>query len=137
MEDAVRFAAKLSDIVSILVVPLIICPKGFDRIKNIEKSCNVTFSPVLSLNKNNFISKNPTSGEKSSLTELRNLVFDKYLLVSGGKSAQLGVKPYGPLGYNDTGGMIVMYTNTPDNTLPIIHWWSETWEPLFPRHSRV
>lgn len=137
MADAVQFAANLSDIVSILVVPLVICPKGLEKIKEIEGDCDVTFSPVLSLNENCFISKNVAVDEKTSITELRQFVYDRYLLVSNGQPKAPGVKPYGPLGYYDTGGMIVMYTNTPDNTLPIIHWNSEKWEPLFPRHSRV
>ena len=51
-----------------------------------------------------------------------------------------GAKPYSPFGFPHhapTGGMVVMQGNTPDNSLPLIHWRSSKWCPIFPRHSRV
>ncbi len=136
MEKAVRFAAKLSDIVSILVVPLIICPDGIDCLRSIRRDFDINFSPVLSLEVGSFVSKTKSPNEKPIITDIRKLVSEKYPLVIGKKHPGYG-KPYGPFGYQDTGGLIVMFTNTPDNSLPIIHWKSDTWEPLFPRHSRL
>lgn len=137
MDDAVRYAAKFSNSFSVLVIPLVICPRGLLTIKSIENDCDVTFSPVLALDENSFLPKAFTPNEKPLITDLRKLVIDKYLTVSDGQPPAPGMKPYGPFGYYDTGGMIVMYTNTPDNTIPIIHWKSGTWNPLFPRHSRL
>jgi hypothetical protein len=39
------------------------------------------------------------------------------------------------LGFRKIGGMIILHTNTPNNSLPII--WSDVeWSPLFNRHVR-
>ena len=54
---------------------------------------------------------------------------------SGGVAIDAG-KPYTPFGYKRTGGLVVMHSNTPDNSLPVIHHESDTWAPIFKRHSR-
>ena len=42
-------------------------------------------------------------------------------------------------GYKKTGCSVVTYSNTPNNSLPLIHYISKAgeWSPLFPRSSRV
>ena len=40
-------------------------------------------------------------------------------------------------GYKGTGGVVVMYSNCPNNSLPIIHDETKKWRSLFPRIKRA
>ena len=40
-------------------------------------------------------------------------------------------------GYKGTGGIVVLYSNCPNNTLPIIHDETDHWNALFPRIRRA
>ena len=142
MWTAVQFAAKFSDIASILVVPLIICPLGANNLRAPCAQIGVEFSPVLLLSEDAFISEDSKPDEIDSISKLRSLAYSTFHDVTNGQlsgerdSGGVLEKPYYPLGWNKTGGLIVMHTNTPDNTLPMFHWSSGSWNPIFPRHSR-
>lgn len=140
MRKAVDYASKFGPYLETLVVPLIICPKGMKAAAELENNhaSTIRFEPIVTVPEAAFLTETPSSGEPQLHTELRVFAIDTYSRVSDGQ--QIGPKPYHPLGFppkDPTGGLIVMYTNTPDNTLPLIHWPSRTWQPLFPRHSRV
>ncbi len=137
MEKAVHFASKFKDILSILVVPLIVCPKGFDKGIELERRDGIKFKPVLILNKDGLIPKVTSGDDDTPTTKIRELADRTYKQVSGGISPNDKLKPYHPLGWRKTGAMVVMYTNVPNNSLPLIHWTSNEWVPLFPRHDRV
>jgi hypothetical protein len=142
IEDAVKFVLKFKDLVSILIVPLIICPKGFGRCKSLSARENIKIDPVLSLPQSNFVTLSAASDENPDFTMLRNLSSSTYMRVSNQvlpdsyDSEGKPIKPYHPLGWDRTGGLVVMFTNTPDNTMPFYHFKSEMWSPIFPRHSR-
>lgn len=141
LKEAINFADKFSDILSILIIPLVICPKGHQVLTDHEKISGFTYNPTLVVDKRSFI--NETTNKKQSYESLKNLAFNKYTTTSNGHNAwdidasRKHIKPYHPLGWGETGGLIIMYTNAPDNTLPIFHCDSHTWSSLFPRHSRV
>lgn len=137
MKDAVAFASKFTDILSVLVVPLIICPKGMTTAASLEKTQGVRFSPVLSLEQDAFIPRIATLGLPEFVYEVLDLANKTYPKVSNNTPPGKNNKPYFPLGWDETGGLIVMCSNTPNNTLPLIHWKSDSWEPLFPRHDRI
>lgn len=145
--DAVRFAASDSLGLQVLFVPLIICPDGAALARSTEielcnmRSNSLRYEAVMELPKNAFFTstKSPFK-EKSHTDDLRLLIDSTYNQVSGGMTPGED-KPYHPYGFppnEPTGGMVVMYSNTPDNTLPIVHWRpkNRTWNPIFPRHSR-
>lgn len=137
VEEAVKFAASLPCNIPILLLPIIICPKGIEMGLQLERDYpNVTFSKVIALNENDLITKMPITNENDIVSKIRDLAFRVYDKVCGHTGPHNG-KPYGPLGYRETGGLIVMYSNCPDNTLPIIHHESNSWKPLFPRSSRI
>lgn len=142
MSDAVKFANRFSDIVSLLVIPLIICPKGIITCERLSTHTNVNFEPVLTLSKETFISEQVQAEENIYITELRDLSYSTYSQVSDNielnavNTDGIPIKPYHPLGWDNTGGLVVMFSNTPDNTLPMFHFKSENWNPIFPRHSR-
>ncbi|WP_285009496.1 phosphoribosyltransferase-like protein [Pedobacter faecalis] len=66
---------------------------------------------------------------------VRLVANSSYMTVTNG--IEPGPKPYYPLGYKQTGGLVVLNTNVPDNTLPLVHHQSPTWKPLFKRITRV
>ncbi|MDX3984117.1 MAG: hypothetical protein QHC88_02580 [Achromobacter sp.] len=142
---AVQFAVEHSNVLDVLFVPMIICPEGAKKARELEIQLNTQrlgsfkFSPVLELPKTAFFTPTSSALTQKDSIELRDLLLSTYPAVSGGVTKG---KPYHMYGYpphDPTGGLVVMYTNTPDNTLPIIHWRpaSGSWEPVFPRHSRV
>jgi hypothetical protein len=138
MEDAVAFAATLqSGTLPILVIPLVICPEGERRAQSLHTSYpQTTFEPVLRIRPTDLMIDAPTPGEPADFPELRDLAQRTYPQVCGGVGVTVG-KPYSPFGYLRTGALIVMYSNCPDNTLPMIHHQSALWNPLFPRATRV
>ncbi len=139
MKKAVEFASRLPGKIPILILPLIVCPEGAElgeSLVNIHKP-RISYSSVVSLKKNVFITPTPVAGEDELYSKIRELVVRLYEKVSGKKWPIDLSKPYGPYGYRDTGGLFVSYANCPDNTLPIVHNTYTTWEPLFPRATRI
>ena len=145
---AVRYAATLAHGLEVLFLPLIICPAGVKNAQKLEAELcglrinSLRFESVLKIPEDAFLTAtlSPYAEPNSEVDKLRKLIESTYAKVSGGNP--LGYKPYDPYGYppkNPTGGLVVMFSNTPDNTLPLVHWCppSNTWSPIFPRHSRV
>jgi hypothetical protein len=132
--NAVEFAASLKTNIKILIVPLMICPKGIKRGKEFEgKFPNLKFSPVLRIPESMLVTDAATQGEPELFEAVRKTCISLYDLVKGNTT---GTKLHGPFGNEKTGALLVMHTNCPDNTLPVIHHRSETWNPLFPRSNR-
>ena len=139
--EALPFASALSLDLEILFIPLIVCPTGADYCRSLcESHSNLRFEPIIELPRRAFFNESDTPFDVKFTGALRGLVLDTYSKVSGGIPTPN--KPYGPYGYppeKPVGGLVVMYSNTPDNSIPLIHWRpaAGTWSPLFPRHSRV
>ena len=141
---AVEFAATQFPSLQVLFVPLVICPDGANNLRDLEKkhTRSLRYEAVMELPENAFLtaSQSPFRLGSKYTIDLCSLIIRTYQKVSGGKPPG-PEKPYSPFGYphhKPTGGLVVMYSNTPDNTLPIIHWRpkNKAWNPLFPRHSR-
>ena len=129
MEDVVPWAANVLPQLPILVIPLVCCPEG---VKTGAKICaahgNVIFSPTLTLRPELFLVGTAQQGEPEVFTRVRDII----LRVSGrldGWQRQL-------FGFEATGALVALYSNCPDNTLPIIHHRGADWEPLFSRIRR-
>lgn len=123
-------------LIQVLFVSLISCPTAiinFDRIQ--KKHSNLTVRHVIVIDEIFFIKELPITGETILQSKIRELVNRVYTITTNGQP--IGPKPYHPLGFKKTGALIVMNINTPDNTLPAIHWESATWYPLFKRVSRL
>jgi len=146
---AVEFAANNLRGVKVLFAPLMICPTGAENARVLaENLCKtrpdaLRYDPVLELQKEAFLTpgNDPFTQQDGFARKLHAVIDTTYPKVSGGLP-QGPKKPYHPYGYPSscpTGGLLVMYSNTPDNTLPLIHWRPSTksWYPIFPRHSRV
>jgi len=137
--DAVVFASALPTKTPVLVVPLVICPDGIILGKVLEKKfANLTFVPVLPVDETDCIFEGPVTGEPTLYAKLRQVIKDTFpLLLEGLTQDELDKLAHGPFGFAKTGSLIVLWTNCPDNTLPLIHQKSEKWAPLFPRASRL
>jgi hypothetical protein len=137
VEPAINFLGSLPSKTPALVLPLVLCPTGVDTgMKWEHKYSNVTCRSVLTLNQKDFLYDIPQGGEPSEFSDFRQLAIDTFKDVLGGVSAK-DAKIDTPFGFDKTGGLIVLATNCPDNTLPLIHHNSPTWSALFPRASRI
>jgi len=134
---AIEFAGSLMSKIPILVVPLIVCPSGSIELKNWESRYpHIDCRPVLELRDLDFLSSTPQTDEPTLHGDLRRLANSTFLQLLGAQTINQA-KVYGPFGFDSTGGLLVLATNCPDNTLPLLHHKSVTWNPLFPRASRV
>lgn len=138
VSKTVSFVAENFPDLPILVIPLIICPAGMEQAEKFTKlHCNIQITPVVAISENYFIHEVETKIELDFLKKMHVLAQSCYPKVSNSNIVNDNIDPYGPLGWRKTGGLIVMHTNTPNNTLPLIHNKSETWLPLFKRHKRI
>jgi len=134
----VLFAAENFRNLPILVIPLIICPKGVENSMRLESNHpNVKIKPVITLTEDLFVHENISDIQSDFLKKINLLATSTYAQVSDSTIIDDKVDPYGPFGWRRTGGLIVLHTNTPNNTLPLIHNKSKTWKPLFKRHKRI
>ncbi len=136
VDEALPFAATLAADISVLFVPLIICPDGVRTARGLAaRYPNVSYEPIIELEEDLFIN-NTTAHLLGTLeSKVRDLALSTYSEVEGDKAAS--PRPYTPFGCWETGATLVMYTNTPANTLPIIQHESNTWDALFPRSARI
>jgi hypothetical protein len=140
IRKAVECAAQLSPELPVLVVPLVICPSADALITELQgKYCQLTFAPCLRLPEMEFLTATPTPGESILYPAVRIIaegVADSMKIgLSVNRLAQ--AKKFIPYGWHGTGALVVLYTNCPNNTLPIIFHESQNWSALFPRASRV
>jgi hypothetical protein len=137
IEPAVAFAGSLVSRLPTLVLPLVICPAGVESARRWESTyTNIRVRPVLELRRIDFLTRTPQPNEPTDHTDFRLLAIDSFPKLLGGQTAA-EAKIYGPFGFDDTGGLVVLATNCPDNTLPLVHHASDTWKALFPRASRI
>lgn len=134
MKSAVNFAATLSEQIPILVCPLVICPGGSVVGSDLASiNTNVTFTPVLQLTDSMLIKPDSQEGEAGICDSVRNLILNV--------KDRLGVQEGDALsqrfhGYKGTGAVVAMYSNCPNNSLPIICDNTDRWSALFPRIKR-
>ena len=134
MSTAVKFAATLPSQFPILVCPMVICPKGVLKGAELSRDYpHVALAPAFSLPQSSFLPSTPEPGESELYAAMRSTAAALHSQLRRPKSK------YGPFGYRETGGMVVLHTNCPNNTLPLIHHTSNVpslWSPLFPRSER-
>jgi len=134
---AIQFLESLGHRLPTLLVPLIICPAG--KVASTawcKTNPSLTVSPIIELQAHEFLGANPVANEPPVFTALRQIVTDTYPQVLDGADPYVS-KTYTAFGFRGTGSLVVLATNCPDNTLPLVHFKSGTWSPLFPRASRI
>lgn len=138
MLKAVEFACKLGPQVPILLCPLLICSSGNKVAQELARQyAHLRYEAILVIPDHACLGPTANANEPQIFADLRDLVQRLHALVAGSPEDP---KAYGPFGYPPSepiGGLLVMYTNTPDNTVPIVHFADRGWSPLFPRASRL
>lgn len=132
MRSAVSFAAQLDPNLQILACPLVICPDGLavgDALSN--QFLNVTFDPVLTIAATMLIKPEAQLHEPPLHAAIRSLTQRvRERLAAPGRDEE------GFHGYRQTGAVFAMYSNCPNNSLPILRDRTDRWSPLFPRIRR-
>jgi hypothetical protein len=130
MSTAVSYAAELIEKFPVICCPLIICPEGVTKgAALVDKYPNLVFEPVLTLPIEQFIKPEPQPFDTALFVAVRNLI--------GAIAARLrSTSGHATHGFEGTGALVVLYSNCPNNTLPIVHDLTNTWSPLFPRIRR-
>jgi hypothetical protein len=142
MEDFMGTGAQASTVVEwavetlrcpVLFIPMVACPAGVKRLKRLaNKHRRLCVSPILVLDDSVFVSEGKSDDEL--LQRVAKLAQTVHHRVADNPDTT-----YGPFGFGDTGGTVVLFSNTPDNTLPLIHHHMKApskWRALFPRVSR-
>jgi hypothetical protein len=141
IKNAVRSALTLRDDAPypVFLCPLVICRSGYEMSKQfVAEFPHLSFEPALVLDDSVVLSELAIPNEDEFYKRLRNVVNNTYNLVKGTDSKNID-SAFG-FGADRMGGglLLVLYTNCPNNTLPLIHHKSDTpWHPIFPRSSRV
>ena len=132
MGSAVTFAAELDPNIQILACPLVICPDGDAEGNALHaRFPNVTFDPVLKIAPSMLIKPGMQPDEPPLHAAIRSLTQRvRHLLAEPGRDEE------GYHGYKQTGAVFAMYSNCPNNSLPILHDHTNAWSPLFPRIKR-
>lgn len=137
ISPAIQFLGALTHCPPTLLVPLIICPTGLLNAEAWSRAnAALTISPVIRLRAHDFLGATSTPNEPAVFDLLRPLIVDTYAQVLNGADP-IASKTYSAFGFRGTGSLVVLATNCPDNTLPLVHFKSGTWNPLFPRASRI
>lgn len=130
MSGPAEFAASSFPDLGIMLCPLVCGPKGVQAGERLEKKYpNLRFAPILRIPDDALIHVTAQPGEPPIFEEIRRLV-----LKTSGKLAPNNQPS--PFGFKKVGALVVMYSNCPNNTLPVIHNDSEGWQALFPRIRR-
>lgn len=135
MRSAVAFAASISSNVAILALPLVSCPVADQVGRCLETAhTNVSYTSVTAVAPEMLIKADPQPNESPFFRNVRELI--------GRVSGRLNDPAADPAsqryhGYKGTGAVFAMYSNCPDNSLPIICDETTDWQALFPRIERI
>lgn len=130
--DAVRWAVQ-NLATPVLFVPLILCPNGVEALKNEQNNSGglLTVRPVIELRRSDLLGPERQGNTGWPITQAVEDFAGKW-------SNTLGIHIDNAFGYKKTGCSLSTFSNTPDNSLPMIHYKANNglWSPLFPRVSR-
>ena len=116
----------------VLFVPLILCPNGAKVLRQVVQNSNgsLAVQPVIELCRSDLLGDERENVRGWPIAEkLENLI---------SRCDTQTPFNYDPFGYRKTGCSLVTFSNTPDNTPPIVHDKAKSgaWHPLFPRIFR-
>ncbi|MGZ3748479.1 MAG: phosphoribosyltransferase-like protein [Pseudobdellovibrionaceae bacterium] len=141
LEDIVGSASQCIDAIQwaiqnlgkpVLFVPLILCPNGTIPLRTLEQNSNglLSIQPVVELCRGDLLGPERQGQQNWKQAPLIENLAHRY--------SSLASQNMDTFGYKNTGCSLTTFSNTPDNSLPIIHNKPLTgnWEPLFPRVYR-
>jgi len=121
----------------LLFVPLIITIDGLERVRDLVKEApNVAVAPVFVLPRHVQVREQPSDAELPLFAMLRTIVSKTFPLVQAPMPPESdGLQE--SFGFRGLGTLLVMHTNCPNNTLPLVWHTAPEWNALFPRVSRA
>jgi hypothetical protein len=124
----------------ILFVPQIICSDGLNKIADYLKKYSAwKIEPVLIVDKADCLYPGKNLSDSVLLKKIIEIGTKKFI-GEWAKHLKIDISKFdidtGLYGCGRIGALIVLYTNTPDNTMPLIWKKIEDWNALFPRSSR-
>lgn len=141
--DTVKWAVEKLGI-PVLFCPIIIGPEGAEKYRKLETEINANgsaqpfcFSPILTLGEDSFVQNLSENVTKlfQRIADLAHKIHDS--LEASNASCSEGALGYGTKTSNVRGATAVLFSNTPNNSLPLIwHAAEGRWSPLFPRVTR-
>jgi len=122
ISGTIRFICDNFKDIDVAFCPLIICPIGDAHFKTLASNYDrLSYLPTLTLPEEAFLTATPRAGEPPAFAKARSLFY------------KIGTRLPDPFGYKQTGALVVMFSNCPDNTLAVFREETATWRPLFPR----
>lgn len=132
-KPSIEFATSVDPNISVLACPLVVCREGIETLEGLKTThMNLDYAAGLVLPEGCFVRYTapvPPAVEEKSNPQVRTFV----------ASVARRVKPATgdeTHGYDGMGGLVVLYSNCPNNSLPLIHRETDSWSPLFPRIRR-
>jgi hypothetical protein len=133
----VAFARKLlCPDVPVLFVPLIVSGLRIEKLRErFKEGGGFTFEPLFVIPGHVHLQETPQQHEINLFQELRKVVnatFDKVKLPLPPETEAIAH----PFGFKNFGMLVVLHTNCPNNSVPVIWHNAPEWKCLFPRVSR-
>lgn len=116
----------------ILIIPLIICEKGDEKIKQKLKELdrkNISYQPISVVPRECSVTKDFQDNQPVFFDKLKTTLKKGYETIGQDIDGE-------EFGWKGTGSLIALYSNCPNNTPPIYHKVSKNWAPVFPRYDR-
>lgn len=131
----------------VLFCPILIAPEGAERFRALrqkfaEKATTAStcaafeFAPVFELSHDCFVHNSAIPPDELS-NRICQLAHDIHTrLTKSGQQCREGALGWANKDSPQQGSTVVMFSNTPNNSLPLLHHGSDQWSPLFPRVAR-
>ncbi|MCB1667874.1 MAG: hypothetical protein R3E73_04215 [Porticoccaceae bacterium] len=131
MDYVLNGANTLFSEFSVLVIPLLCGKTGYENGMSLARALHFMFKPVLIMNEHVFISAKQETQSNDILEKVKQIAEKyekKYIDENNGEYDTI-------YGFGESGSLLIMHTNCPNNTMPLIHSNYDEWTPLFPRQG--
>ena len=135
MRSVLRFAANNFPDLPVLACPLVVCPKGNEVCEEIATDhATVSYEPALRIAADTLFTADPVANEAPLHGKVRDLTLRVKARLGPTEPDAASQRHHG---YKGTGAVVALYSNCPNNSLPILWDATDDWKPLFPRLKRA
>ena len=138
IEPVLELALEVSESFHVLVCPLLCCEGGAELGRDYQQRSGgrLQFEPLSVLGQGMTLHAGASPAQELLFDQVASLARRLHTAVVQGDVD--GRFTPGPLGFNDVASLVVMYTNSPNNTPPILNYYSpqSEWKSPFPRSAR-
>lgn len=135
MSSVLRFAVNSFPNTHVLACPLVVCPAGDIVCSQFATAYpTVSYEPALKIAAESLITAEPVADETSLHVKVRDLTQQVSGRLGPTENDAASQRHHG---YKGTGAVVALYSNCPNNSLPILWDATDAWKPLFPRLKRA